>query len=162
MVLDILIIIFLIAVAILLLLLEIFLLPGITIASVGGFIFAIGGVIYAYTVGETVGHITLVSSIVAFGGAFFWLLRSKSFSRVALKTDIDSKLVSSRELGIEPGDEGITLSRLAPIGKALIKGITVEAKSTGDFINEETPVTVVRVDGYNVIVEEKTAENSQF
>lgn len=160
MILDIVIIIFLILVAIVLLLLEIFLLPGITIASVGGFIFAIGGVIYAYTVGETVGHITLVSSVLAFGAAFFWLLRSKSFNRVALKTDVDSRLVSSRELGIEPGDEGITLSRLAPIGKALIKNITVEAKSTGDFIDEETPVVVVRVDGYNVVVEQKISENT--
>lgn len=159
MILDIIIICFLILVAILLLLLEIFLLPGITIASVGGFIFAIGGVVYAYSVSEAVGHITLVSSIIAFGGSFFWLLRSKSFNRVALKTNVDSTLVSSRDLGIEPGDEGITLSRLAPIGKALIKDITVEAKSTGDFINEETPIRVVRVDGYNVIVEEIELEN---
>lgn len=159
MILDIIIICFLILVAILLLLLEIFLLPGITIASVGGFIFAIGGVIYAYNVSETVGHISLISAVVAFGGSFFWLLRAKSFSRVALKTNVDSKLVSSRDLGIEPGDEGITLSRLAPIGKALIKDITVEAKSTGDFIDEETRIRVVRVDGYNVIVEETELES---
>lgn len=155
MILDILIIVFLIFVAILLLLLEIFLLPGITIASVGGCIFAIGGVIYAYSVDQSVGHITLVSSIIAFGATFFWLLRTKSLNRVALNTDVDSKLVSSRELGIEPGDEGVTLSRLAPIGKALIKGITVEAKSTGEFIDEEIPVIVIRVDGYNVLVEQK-------
>jgi len=155
MILDIIIIIFLMATAILLILLEIFLLPGITIASVGGLIFAIGGVIYAYTIGETIGHITLISSAIVFGGIFLWLLRSKSFSRVALKTNIDSKLTSSRDLGIEPGDEGIALSRLAPIGKAEIKGIVVEAKSTGDFIDEETAIVVVRVDGYNVVVESK-------
>ena len=155
MVLDIAIIIFLMATAILLILLEIFLLPGITIASVGGLIFAIGGIIYAYTIGDTVGHISLVSSVIVFGGVFFWLLRSKSFSRVALKTNIDSKLTSSKELGIEPGDEGISLSRLAPIGKAEIKGIIVEAKSTGEFIDEETAIVVVRVDGYNVVVEQK-------
>lgn len=155
MILDIIIIAFLIFVAILLLLLEIFLLPGITIASVGGCIFAIGGVVYAYSVDQSVGHITLISSIIAFGATFFWLLRTKSLNRVALNTDVDSKLVSSRELGIEPGDEGITLSRLAPIGKALIKDITVEAKSTGDFIDEEKPIVVVRVDGYNVLVEQK-------
>ncbi|WP_085536702.1 NfeD family protein [Massilibacteroides vaginae] len=161
MIFDVAIIAFLIIVAILLLLLEIFLLPGITIAGVGGFFFAIGGVIYAYMVDETVGHITLVSSVIAFGASFFWLLRSRSFSRVALNTDVDSKLISSRELGIEVGDEGVTLSRLAPIGRALIKGITVEAKSTGDFIDEETPVKVIRVDGYNVLVEQKL-ENTQL
>ena len=90
-----------------------------------------------------------------FAASFVWLLRSKSFSRVALKTDIDSKLVSSRDLGIVPGDEGLTLSRLAPIGKARINGITVEAKSMDELIDENTPVEVLRVDGYNVIVKIK-------
>ncbi|MDR1402078.1 MAG: NfeD family protein [Tannerellaceae bacterium] len=155
MILDIAIIIFLTGIAILLILLEIFLLPGITIAGIGGALFAIGGVIYAYTVGSTVGNITLFGSIIAFGIAFAWLLRSKSFNKVALKTNIDSKLTSSRDLGIQAGDEGITLSRLAPIGKALIKDITVEAKSTGEFIDEDTPVIVMRVDGYNVLVATK-------
>jgi len=155
MILDIAIIIFLIGIAILLILLEIFLLPGITIAGIGGALFAIGGVIYAYTISSSVGHITLIGSVVGFGIAFAWLLRSKSFNKVALKTDVDSKLTSSRDLGIQVGDEGITLSRLAPIGKALIKETTVEAKSTAEFIDEDTPIVVVRVDGYNVLVTTK-------
>lgn len=155
MILNIAIIIFLMGVAILLVLLEIFLLPGITIAGIGGALFAIGGVIYAYTINPMAGHITLLGSIVVFGIAFAWLLRSKSFSKVALKTDVDSKLTSSRDLGIQVGDEGLTLSRLAPIGKALIKDITVEAKSTGEFIDEDTPIIVIRVDGYNVLVTTK-------
>ena len=58
-------------------------------------------------------------------------------------------------LGIVPGDEGLTLSRLAPIGKARINGITVEAKSMDELIDENTPVEVIRVDGYNVIVKIK-------
>ncbi|MDR1936973.1 MAG: hypothetical protein LBQ73_00560 [Tannerellaceae bacterium] len=152
MILDIAIIVFLMGIAIVLILLEIFLLPGITIAGIGGALFAIGGVVFAYTVGQTIGHVTLIASIVAFGGIFAWLMRSNSFSKVALHTDIDSKVTSARELDIHPGDEGITLSRLAPIGKAGIRDITVEAKSTGDFIDENTPVRVVRVDGYNVLV----------
>ncbi|RHJ82583.1 NfeD family protein [Parabacteroides sp. AM08-6] len=155
MVFEISIIIFLMVIAILLILLEIFMLPGITVAGVGGFIFAAGGLIYAYTISLWTGHITLVASVIVFGIVFAWLLRSKSFSRVALKTDIDSKLTSSRDLGILPGDEGITLSRLAPIGKARIKGITVEAKSLDELIDENTPVIVMRVDGYNVIVQTK-------
>lgn len=155
MVFEISIIIFLMVIAIVLILLEIFMLPGITVAGVGGFIFAAGGLIYAYTISLWTGHITLVASVIVFGIVFAWLLRSKSFSRVALKTDIDSKLTSSRDLGILPGDEGITLSRLAPIGKARIKGITVEAKSLDELIDENTPVIVMRVDGYNVIVQTK-------
>ncbi|MDR1919604.1 MAG: hypothetical protein LBQ65_08170, partial [Tannerellaceae bacterium] len=109
MILDIAIIVFLMGIAIVLILLEIFLLPGITIAGIGGALFAIGGVVFAYTVGQAAGHITLVASVVAFGGLFAWLMRSNSFSKVALHTDIDSHVTSARELDIHPGDEGITL-----------------------------------------------------
>ena len=45
MILDIAIVAFLLVVAIVLLLLEIFLLPGITVAGIGGFLFAAGGVV---------------------------------------------------------------------------------------------------------------------
>ena len=152
MLLDIAIIVFLMVAAILLILAEIFLLPGITLAG-------IGGAIFAYTVGIWVGHLTLSLSIIAFGIIFAWLLRSRSFNKIALKTDIDSKLTSSRDLGIEPGDEGITLSRLAPIGKARIKGINVEAKSQDELIDENTPIVVIRVDSYNVIVRPKEETN---
>lgn len=152
---EITIIVFLMLVAIVLILLEIFLLPGITVAGVGGFLFAAAGVIYAYSVGEMAGHITLIVSVIAFAATFVWLLRARSFSRVALNTDVDSKLTSSRDLGIVPGDEGVTLSRLVPIGKARIKGITVEAKSMDELIDENTPVEVLRVDGYNILVKKK-------
>ena len=155
MLLDIAIIIFLMVAAIALIIAEIFLLPGITLAGIGGAIFAVGGVVFAYTVGLWIGHITLIASVLAFAIVFGWLLRSRSFNKVALKTDIDSRLTSSRDLGIEPGDEGITISRLAPIGKARFKGITVEAKSLDELIDENTEIVVMKVDSYNVIVSPK-------
>lgn len=155
MLLDIAIIVFLMVTAIVLIIAEIFLLPGITLAGIGGAIFAIGGVVFAYSAGLWIGHLTLILSVLVFSIVFGWLLRSRSFNKVALKTDIDSKLMSSRDLGIEPGDEGITISRLAPIGKARIKGITVEAKSLDELIDENTAIKVIRVDSYNVIVAPK-------
>ena len=141
MIFEMLIIAFLMVVAIVLILLEIFMLPGITVAGVGGFLFAAGGLFYAYSVSTPIGNVTLAVSSLVFAASFIWLLRSK--------------LVSSRDLGIVPGDEGLTLSRLAPIGKARINGITVEAKSMDELIDENTPVEVIRVDGYNVIVKIK-------
>ncbi|MCC8199996.1 MAG: NfeD family protein [Tannerellaceae bacterium] len=152
---DIAIIIVLLGVAIFLVLLEIFFLPGITVAGIGGAVFAVGGIYYAYSVSALAGNVSLFLSLVIFGGIFAWLLRSRSFHQVALHAEADSRLTSSRELGIQEGDEGMSVSRLAPIGKARINGLMVEAKSTGDFIPEETPVVVVRVDGYNVIVKMK-------
>ena len=153
--LDILIIIFVMVAAVSLLLAEIFLLPGITIAGIAGALFAIGGVAFAYTISVLAGNITLGSSIVVFGGLFLWLMRSNSFHRVSLKTNIDSTIESPRDMDLKAGDEGVTLSRLAPIGKARFNNITIEAKSTNEFIDEDTPVVIVRIDGYNVLVEKK-------
>lgn len=151
--LEISIIVFIMIAAIGLLLAEIFLLPGITIAGIAGAVFAIGGIIYAYSIGMAAGNITLGASIVVFGGIFLWLMRSSSFHRVSLKTNIESTVESPRDMDLTVGDEGITLSRLAPIGKARFGHITIEAKSTNDFIDENTPVVIVRIEGYHVIVE---------
>jgi len=151
--LDLLIITFVMIAAIALLITEIFLLPGITIAGIAGALFAAGGIVYAYTIGMMVGNITLGSSVVVFGGIFLWLMRSNSFHRVSLKTNIESTVESPRDMDLKVGDEGIALSRLAPIGKARFGHITIEAKSTNDFIDENTPVAIVRIEGYNVIVE---------
>ena len=158
MVIDILIIVFLMVVAILLIIAEIFLLPGITIAGIAGTLFAIGGVAFAYSIDITTGNITLGSSAIAFGGLFLWLMRSNSFNRVSLKADIQSTVESPRSMELNVGDEGIALSRLAPIGKARFNNITVEAKSTGEFIDENTPVVIKRIEGYNVVVELKSGE----
>ena len=117
--------------------------------------FAAGGLFYAYS-GQYADRQCNIGGIIAcVRGLFHLVVASKSLQPGGFETDIDSKLVSSRDLGIVPGDEGLTLSRLAPIGKARINGITVEAKSMDELIDENTPVEVIRVDGYNVIVKIK-------
>ncbi|MDD4592527.1 MAG: NfeD family protein [Parabacteroides sp.] len=146
---------FLLITSVILILLEIFLFPGITVAGIGGFIFAVGGLYYAYKLSWWTGNIALIATLITFGIAFIWMLRAKSLSRIALKTNVDSKLASSKDMGIKVGDEGVTVSRLAPIGKASINGIIVEAKSLDELIEEKSEVTVIRVEGYNVIVKRK-------
>lgn len=146
---------FLLITSVILILLEIFLFPGITVAGIGGFIFAVGGLYYAYKLSWWTGNIALIATLITFGIAFIWMLRAKSLSRIALKTNVDSKLASSKDMGIKVGDEGVTVSRLAPIGKASINGTIVEAKSLDELIEEKSEVTVIRVEGYNVIVKRK-------
>ena len=142
---NILVVAVLLLVAIILILLEIFLLPGMIAGFVGG-IMGIGGLYYAYMIGPAVGNISLLASLVVFFAAFLWLMRTKSFSRVALKADINSKVASNLELGIKVGDKGTSLSRLAPMGKAEIGGHIVEVKSLNSFIDENTPIEVVRIE----------------
>jgi uncharacterized protein YqfA (UPF0365 family) len=162
MILDVAILLVLIAIAILLLLREIVFRPGITIAGIGSAIFAVGGILYAYGISPLVGHITLGGSVLVFAALFVWMVRGKAFRKISLNTDISSTVLSARDMNIKPGDEGLTLSRLAPIGKARFNNITVEAKSTGEFIAENVSVVVLRVDGYNVLVAAKDDINNSL
>ncbi|MDR2120579.1 MAG: NfeD family protein [Tannerella sp.] len=153
MILNISIIIAFAVIAIILFLLEIFLFPGVTLAGIGGALFAVGGVAYGYyTLGITGGHVTLGASLAVYGYFFYRILRSKSLRKIALNTNIDSKVVSARDMGLNPGDEGITLSRLAPAGKARFGNTIVEARAMENFVDEQTPVAIVHIEGYQVIV----------
>ena len=144
----------LIVLGILLLLIEIFLLPGITIAGVSGAIFMIGGVVYSYIyLSSTAGNITLALSLILLALAFVWLLKSKSLQKIALTADIREAVDNNDLKSLQPGDTGITVSRLNPIGKVMINDVTVEGKSfDGELIDEDTEIEVVRVESYNVTV----------
>ena len=157
MTLHIIVVISVIVLGILFLLIEIFLLPGISIAGIAGAIFLVGGIVYSYMfLGSTAGNISLAASAVALGLTFFGLLKSKSLDRISLNTNIDDKVDNSYLLKIAAGDTGVAISRLNPIGKILVNDIIAEGKSfDGEFIEEDTEIVVTKVETYNVLVKRK-------
>ena len=142
------------------LLAEIFLLPGITISGIAGFIFLVGGIAYAYMyIGTMAGNLTLIISALLIMGSFIYFIKSKSLRRISLNTNIDSKVDNSDLKKINIGDEGITQSRLNPIGKVFINDLTVEAKSIdGQMIDEDTKIVVNKVDWSNILVSRKESQ----
>jgi len=150
---DILIVIILCSIGIILILVEIFLIPGLTITGIGGAAFSIGGVFYAFKyIGTTAGTITLISVVAMIGIAFIYLVKSKALDRIALKTDIDSTVAAKELTDISEGDKGITISRLNPMGKVRVNNITMEAKTLSGFIDENTAITVIKVTPTQLIV----------
>lgn len=102
MTLHIIVVISVILLGILFMLIEIFLLPGISIAGIAGAIFIVGGIIYSYMfIGSTAGNITLAGSAIALGASFAWLLKSKSLRRISLETNIENS-VDNSNLPYEP------------------------------------------------------------
>jgi membrane-bound ClpP family serine protease len=155
---ELLIVVALILLGILFMLVEIFLLPGISIAGIAGTIMLIGGILYAYLfIGNTAGNITVAASAVAMGTSFFWLLKSKSLRKISLETNIESKVDNSDLAKISVGDTGVALSRLNPTGKVMVNDLTVEGKSfNGEFIDEDEKIEVVRIDTYQIQVKRIT------
>lgn len=149
-------IIALIVLGLFLLVVEFFMIPGVTVAGIGGFLIITYAVYSAYADhGTTAGHLTLLFTAIASIATLVFSLRARTWKRVSLETSISSKAVDGFENQIQVGDEGITISRLAPIGKASIKGKIVEASTVGELINPNTPIIVVHVETNKIIVKPK-------
>lgn len=155
---NIIIVALIILLGIIFLLVEIFLIPGITVSGIAGIVFIAGGIVYAYKyMGPSAGNFTLLISVFMLMASFLFLIKSKSLRHIALNTNIDSKVDISDLKKINAGDTGITISRLNPIGKVSINGLTVEAKSIdGEMIDEETEIEVIKVEWSNVLVAKVT------
>ena len=147
-------IILLILLGVLLFLVEFFIIPGVTLAGIGGAILLGLAVFISYrTHGTTVGNYTLLIVLIITVIAMVVALRSKTWRRFMLKTNIDSKVeVGLEDHKIKPGDSGITATRLAPIGMVTVNNITIEGKSIGGFLDPNTKIEVVKVLGTQVIV----------
>lgn len=154
---DILIIIGLIAAGIILFLIEIFVIPGISIAGIGAFFCLIYANYFAFSnLGNTAGFITLAASAIACVGTLILFMKSKTLDKIALKKNITSTIDNEAELSVKEGDSGIAVTRLALIGMADINGHHVEVKSVDGFIDEKTPIVVSRIaDGTILVVKQK-------
>lgn len=151
---DITIVIILLVVGVVLFLVELFLIPGISIAGIGGTLFMGGAVYYAYThIGSSAGHITVFGSILLLGIAIWIFLRSKALDRLSLKAEITGKNDPLESVVIHIGDKGVSQSRLAPMGKVKVNGFIVEAKTNDDFIDPGVEVVVLDIYKTNILVE---------
>ncbi len=143
----------LIAIALTLAILEIFFLPGITIAGICSLVFYGGGIYYAHSVfGPNGAVITLLIAALVTIVVIIGFMRSRNLDKIALHTEIDSVVPSPITPDIKVGDTGTTLSRLNPMGKILVGPHTLEAQAENELIDEETPVRIIRIEPNVVIV----------
>ncbi|MFA6872772.1 MAG: NfeD family protein [Bacteroidaceae bacterium] len=134
-------------------LVEVFVIPGTSIAGIGAIACLCYSVFYAYaTKGVVEGSIVLGAVVILSVGALIWLMRSRTLQKMALKKEIDSSVDNQAERSVSIGDTGITNTRLALIGRAQIGGQEVEVKSVDGFIDEHTPIKVVRIDQGTLLV----------
>ncbi len=150
---EIVIVITLIVLGILFFIVELFLIPGISIAGIFGGILTFVAVWYAYAkIGTTAGNITLVAGLLLLVVAIWLFIKSKALEKMSLKTNVSGSATSIPN-HINIGDKATTLSRLAPMGKVIVNGITLEAKTNDAFIDEGTEVIIKKIDKTNVLVE---------
>ena len=151
---DIVIIASLIIAGLILFIIEVFLLPGVSIAG----IVSAGCLLYANyyafdTLGTIPGCITLAISAIGVIAITIWFMRSKTVDKLSLKKTIDYRPEPLKGLDLKPGDKGVALTRLALIGNAEFNGRIIEVRSSGDFIDQKSKIRVERILDGVVLVE---------
>ncbi|WP_430811052.1 MULTISPECIES: NfeD family protein [unclassified Carboxylicivirga] len=151
-----LVIVLIILLGLFLLILEFFVFPGVTFAGIGGFIFTAGGIFLTYQVyGASYGHIALVATLFVGLLILFFSFRSTTWNRIMLHSQVQGRVETVEALRIQEGDEGMSLTRLNPIGKVMVNGEVIEGKCPGHFIDENSPVIVKEVFKTYIIVKPK-------
>ena len=147
-------IIILIVLGILLFVIEFLLVPGVTVAGIGGLILTVIGVYKAFdNYGSTVGVWILIGTILLSVFVIAMSLRARTWNRLMLKTDIKGTVDKDlTEDQIKAGDLGTALTRLAPMGKIMVNDMVREAKSTEGYVDEHSDIEIVSVEGTRINV----------
>jgi membrane-bound ClpP family serine protease len=146
-------IVLLLVVGALMLVVELLLLPGITVAAIGALGCYGGAAWLAYDNFGVQGLVAVIAIVIVLSVITTWLsLRAKTWQRFALGDKIESKSQDAPQHKVKEGDRGVAMGRLAPMGTVTIDGRNYEAKTTGGFIDQQTQVEVVGFENFNIIV----------
>ena len=149
-------IIILIVAGLLFLLLEVMVIPGTTVVGVAGFALIAFSVWESYhTFGTPIGHFVLLGTIFFTILTIYLSLKSKTWNKIMLKTEVDGRVNEIDTNNIKVGDSGISVSRLAPSGKAIFNDEYFEVHTKGEFIDQETNILVTHLLDNKVFLKRK-------
>jgi membrane-bound ClpP family serine protease len=149
-----LVVISLITVGMVLLIVEVVFIPGTTVVGILGLVFMIVGVTFSYgEFGNEIGNYTLAASVFGFIVALYLSFRKGAWKRFSLKTSIESKVNEGITNELKPGNEGVAVSALRPMGSAEFNGKIFEVKTNGDYLAAGSKVKVVQVQSNDILVE---------
>jgi membrane-bound ClpP family serine protease len=151
---DILAIVLLIFLGIVLLLIEFTVIPGVTIAGIGGFLLLAASVYIAFVdLGNFAGFITLAFVLIISPIFIYYFFKSRAGKTMILDSEIDGIIENFNPDNLKVGDIGKTIGRLAPMGKIKVNGEVVEAQSNGSFIDHQTDIRILKIHQNKIIVE---------
>ena len=152
----------LILVGLVLILAEILLIPGVGVAGILGVLSLGGSCWYAfYEFGNMTGGI--VTGVVALLIVLttIYVLRAKTWKRMSLETNIDSKAVEDDSSYVCVGDRGIAMTRLAPMGMVRFGERVTEVKALEGMVDAGSEVEIMMIDDHKIYVSLYSQEFSE-
>ena len=145
----------LIFVGLLLLAAELVIIPGFGVAGILGVASLVASCWVAFTyISTTAGVIAIAANILLVIVSTILMLRSRTWKKLSLTTNINAKADSApEEKGVAIGEKGTTLSRLAP-GKIQVGTTIMEGFSRDGIIDAGKGIQVCGIEDNKVYVEE--------
>ena len=148
-------IIILLLLGLILVLTEIFIVPGIGIAGILGVMSMCGSCYFAYVEYSTIGcaivaalNITLLAILITFA------FRAKTWKKLSLNTNIDSRAVVAESDMVKIGQRGKAITRMAPLGVVRFDNAKVEAKALEGMIDSGMEVEVAMIEDNKIYVKQ--------
>lgn len=133
---------------------EIMIIPGLGLAGILGALSMGGSCYYAFReFDHTAGFIVLAINVVLLILLLIWSLRSKTWKKMALETNITAK-ANVPDVEVNVGDKGVAATRLAPMGNARFGTHLLEVTAYEGMIPSGVEVEVVIVDKQKIFVKE--------
>ncbi len=150
---DILVVSVLILLGLLFCVVELLILPGISITGILSVVCNGAAIYMAFGRLGTPGGIIVVVAIAALTAiTILFSLRSKTWERLSLKSEIESASSSAPQEHLAVGQRGVAVSRLSPMGKVEIAGSSYEAKSSDVYIDAKSEIEVIGFENFSVVV----------
>jgi len=101
--------------------------------------------------------IAIIGGLFGLGLMIKRMLKTKAWGRISLAQSETKATGYSGSLGLEEmvGKSGVAVTKLRPAGTALIEGRRMDVVTPGTYIDKDTEITIIRIDGNRVVVDKK-------
>jgi membrane-bound ClpP family serine protease len=126
---------------------------GFTVLAIGA---TIGSVVMGFKQSDTQGYVMIAANLVCMPITLWLGVKYMKRSPLMLNREITSGFQESPDappLAHLLGKEGKSLTPLRPGGAAMIGQIRIDVMAQGKFVEAETPIRVIHVEGSRVVVE---------
>ncbi|MBR1769485.1 MAG: hypothetical protein IJ748_03415 [Bacteroidales bacterium] len=152
---DLIFIILLLVAGMVLIILELVAIPGTTIAGLAGIGLTAWGIYEVFVnYGSLYGGMLIVFDVLLSLILIIVSLKTKAWKRFAQKEEISSK-VNEIKVKVAEGDRGKTVTRIAPMGTAIINGERMEVYTSTSFLDPDTDIVVEEVRGNKIRVKKE-------
>ncbi len=134
---------------------EVFVIPGTSLAGLLGGVALVVGVVLVYnSYGEYWGRIALAGSAVAALLAVYLGFRTIQSNKLAMKGEITGRVNELQVDAHKVGDKGTAVTELRPNGKAIFNDNKIEVYSTGEYIQRNSAVEIIKITNDKIFVKQ--------